>query len=398
MEFGKLTLGNSIGIGDREWLLDLVGNHDDRRTISQKLANDGAGVGKRFELIIGELGSRVTVSNLHVLLADLVKNVRSLSGDLEEPSGSAACGVLGCEKKGEDGLGDFVVVEHSQKGGWLRQTLGVALGLSGAPFLGFEHLSNPSIHAAGNFSTGSHSNLALGSTLGEFSQNHVGGLLSVPGLGEGNDNGEVNQLQRSSDKVVVIGDLLNSFLRDIVSDKGSAGDGAHKLTELGHEGDGLVVGLVADIKEPLEVGLVHLLLSWQIARKSLLGEEGVQSLSEIDVGFAVKEYPVVCTEQLVCDIDDTGLDVGGGVEDLSSHIAGRCNNDEPRNYQPSVSGFAYELFGGWGNYLWKTETQLRGPLSHLPRYSSNLGSMDCKKGPMKGSFHEGPTMEPLLVM
>lgn len=47
-----------------------------------------------------------------------------------------------------------------------------------------------------------------------------------------------------------------------------------------------------------------------------------------------------------------------------------------------------------GAYLWKTETQLNSPLSHLALYSWNLGLTDCKKGPMKGIFHEGPTMEP----
>jgi hypothetical protein len=49
-------------------------------------------------------------------------------------------------------------------------------------------------------------------------------------------------------------------------------------------------------------------------------------------------------------------------------------------------------------YLWNTETQLRGPLNHFPWYSSNLGFIDWRKGPMKGIFHDGPTIEPLLEM
>lgn len=47
-------------------------------------------------------------------------------------------------------------------------------------------------------------------------------------------------------------------------------------------------------------------------------------------------------------------------------------------------------------YLWKTETQLRGPLSHLEWYSSNLGSMDSRNGPIKGVLNKGPAMLPLL--
>jgi hypothetical protein len=44
--------------------------------------------------------------------------------------------------------------------------------------------------------------------------------------------------------------------------------------------------------------------------------------------------------------------------------------------------------------LWKTETQLRGPLAHFAMYSSNFGSIDWRKGPMSGVFHAGPTIEP----
>jgi hypothetical protein len=45
--------------------------------------------------------------------------------------------------------------------------------------------------------------------------------------------------------------------------------------------------------------------------------------------------------------------------------------------------------------LWKTETQLRGPLAHCLRYSSNLGWSAWTKGPMKGILNIGPAMGPL---
>ena len=51
-----------------------------------------------------------------------------------------------------------------------------------------------------------------------------------------------------------------------------------------------------------------------------------------------------------------------------------------------------------GTYLWKTETQLRGPLYHLATYSWNFGFTDWRNGPMKGSFNGGPTMLPLFQM
>jgi hypothetical protein len=48
-----------------------------------------------------------------------------------------------------------------------------------------------------------------------------------------------------------------------------------------------------------------------------------------------------------------------------------------------------------GAYLWKTETQLRGPDAHFAWYLVKSGLTDSRKGPMKGAFHAGPTIEPL---
>lgn len=50
------------------------------------------------------------------------------------------------------------------------------------------------------------------------------------------------------------------------------------------------------------------------------------------------------------------------------------------------------------SYLWKTETQLRGPDSHFAWYLLKSGLTDSRNGPMKGAFHMGPTIEPLFQM
>jgi hypothetical protein len=49
-------------------------------------------------------------------------------------------------------------------------------------------------------------------------------------------------------------------------------------------------------------------------------------------------------------------------------------------------------------YLWKTDTQLRGPDSHFSWYFLKSGFTDSRNGPMKGAFHAGPTIEPLVEM
>lgn len=53
---------------------------------------------------------------------------------------------------------------------------------------------------------------------------------------------------------------------------------------------------------------------------------------------------------------------------------------------------------GVHTYLWKTDTQLRGPLAHCARYESNLGCSAWMKGPMRGILKVGPAMEPFCLM
>ena len=49
-------------------------------------------------------------------------------------------------------------------------------------------------------------------------------------------------------------------------------------------------------------------------------------------------------------------------------------------------------------YLWKTDTQLRGPLAHCARYASNFGWIAWRNGPMSGILKGGPAMEPFRLM
>lgn len=322
------ALGDSVRLGNGERLLDEVWNHQHRRAVAEELANNGAGVGERLELVHVEVGVGVTVADLEVLLADAVKDIGALGHDLEQPSSGTAGGVLRSKEEGEDGLRDFVVAKHAQVGGGLLASI-LALVLGLAPALALDHLDDPGVHDAGNVTTSGHADLGLGSTLGKLGENHVGGLLAVPGLGVGDDDGEVDELEGGGDEVVVVGDLLDGLVADVVPDKGAAGDGAHELTELGHEGDGLAASLLGDVDEVLKVCLVDLLLARQIGLEGLAGEETVEALAEVDVGLAVEEDPVVVAEKLVGDIDDTGLDVGRGVEDLAGKISGGGNDDEP---------------------------------------------------------------------
>lgn len=262
----------------------------------------------------------VSVTDLEVLLTNAVKNIRALGSDLEEPSGSTAGGILRGEEESEDGLGDLVVGELAEKRSRLFKTLGGTGSLGLAPLLGVQDGLDPAIHDTGNITSSSHAHLALGGALGELGDDHVGRLLAVPGLGVGKNDGEVDQFESLSDEEVVGGDLANGLVRDVEADKGAAGNGRHEITEMRHEGNRLVASVLGGLQELLEVLLVNLLLTGQVRSQGLASEEAVESLTEVDMGLAVEEHPVGGAKELVGGVDNAGLNVSGGVEDLTGHI------------------------------------------------------------------------------
>lgn len=324
------ALGSRVGVGDGERLLDLVGNHDDRRTVTEELAHNSPGVGHRLKLVHVDSRVDITVADLQILLAHAIKDIRTLSHDLEQPSGGAAGGILRSEQEGEDGLGDLVVGEVTEKRVRLLKALDfITLLFRLAPPLGVDHLLNPGVHDASSLASSSHANLALGRALCELSQNHVGCLLAVPGLGVRDDDGEVDELESGGNQIVVVGDLLDSVVRDVVANKSAARDGGDDLAEVRHERLGLSTVGLGDIDELLEVAVVHLLLARKVDLERAASEQSVQTLAEVDVGLAIEEHPVVGAQKLVSDIDDARLNIGGGVEHLASHVTGRGDDNEP---------------------------------------------------------------------
>jgi hypothetical protein len=323
------SLLGGVCIGDGEVLLDEVRNHEYGRTVAKLLLDNCSGVGHRLEHIHGQASISVTLADTHVLLAQLLENIGAVGNNLEQPSGGTAGGILGSEKEGEESLGDFVVGESADKhGGLLRVVHLDAAGQLGAVGLGVDHLLDPGIKNAVDFTTNIHADLCLCGTLCELVENHVGSLLAVPSLCEGDDDGEVDKLESSGYHVIVVCDLLDGLVADVVPDKSSAGNGAQKLSELGHEGDGLVASILGDLEEASEVCIIDLLLTGQVQLESLAGEETVETLAVVDMSLAIEEDPVGRTKEFVGDINDAGLDVGGGVEDLAGHVACRGNNDE----------------------------------------------------------------------
>ena len=365
------ALGDGDLVGDGEVLLHQVGHHDDGGPVAQSLLDDGAGVGQTLEQFHGDRDGAVTTTGLEVLLADLVKNLGTVSHQLEQPGRGGTSGILRGKQEGEDSLGNLEVTEVAQNLGRLLRrvnlnTLGDFLTVLGGVLLGLD----PGVHDTRNLTTSGHASPTLSTALGELLHDHVGGLLAIPGLGVRQNDGEVDQLERSSDQVVVVGNLLDGLVGHVVTDESTARHGGHQLTEVGHPWSRGVLGRGGLLEEALEKLVEDLLEAREVARQSLAGKQTVQTLPVLDVLLAIQEHPVGLAEKLVGGIDDTGLHVAGRVEDLARRIARRGNHDKPGGKCEPIdsAGERAEVYC-WVAHLWKTETQLNSPLSHFALYS-----------------------------
>lgn len=70
-------------------------------------------------------------------------------------------------------------------------------------------------------------------------------------------------------------------------------------------------------------------MTGKIHLQGLTGEETVETLSKVDVCFAIEKDPVGRTEDLGGDIDHGRLEKGGGIEDFSGEFTVGCNDHEP---------------------------------------------------------------------
>ena len=305
------ALGDGVLGCHWEVLLGQVGDHDDWWAVAEDLLDDGAGPGKLLERVERDGCVDVAVAGVDVLLANLCEELWTISHDLEEPCGGRRSGVLGGEEEREDGHGDFEVAEPANDHGWLLRLVNVLASFDPlAILLRLNHVLDPEVEDAFLLATSGHADLGLRSALGELVEHHVGRLLAVPALGEGQDDGEVDELERSGDQVVVVGDLLDSLLRHVVSDKSPAAHRGDEEAELMHPWD--VLALVLHLREvhpALKILVVDFLLAGQILFERLAGEEAIETLAVVDVGLAIEEDPIVGAQELVGGVDDAGLDV-----------------------------------------------------------------------------------------
>lgn len=330
------ALGNSVGIGNREVFLSNVRDHDDRWAVTKTFLDNSTSIGHAFQHIHGQRSVAITVAQSVVLLTNFVENLGTVGHDLEQPGASRTGSILRSKQESEHSLGDLIVGKVTKKRSRLfgvvhRNTLGNLLAICSR----FHLKLDPAIHDTSDFTTSGKISLALGSTFSELDHDHISGLLSIPGLGEGNDNGKVDKLESGSNQKVVVGDLLDGFVVHVVSNKGLARNGSHELSEFGHELNRLEVILAGHFNPLLEVLVVDFILTREVQRKSVTGEKAVQAFAEFDMGLAVQEDPVGGAQELVSGVHDAGFDKGGRVEDLAREIAAGRDHDEPARFRLS---------------------------------------------------------------
>ena len=273
-------------------------------------------------MIKSDRGINVTIAGLEVLLADSIQDVGSLGANLEEVRGSAAGSVLGSEQKREKSTRDLHVREFTNEGLRLDQVVRrKSLLGSLEPLLRVDHLLDPGIHDTGDVTSSSHADLGLGSTLGELFHSFTSSPLAVPCARVGEDDGEVDQVEGSGDEIVVISNLLNGRVGHVIASESAKRNGAHQLAEFVHEGHRLASSILGDLKESGKIALILGFLSREIAFERPASEKIVETLAVIDVRLSIQEDPAVLSQDLGSDIDDTRLDILGGVENLSGEVA-----------------------------------------------------------------------------
>ena len=228
---------------------------------------------------------------------------------MEEPSGGAARGILRREEECEQRPGNLLILKFAdQVSGLLHAFLALDCN-SLAILLGLHHVQNPLVHDAGRLSTRGHIDFTGGSTTCKLGNNSVRNALAPPALGEGDVDGEgnVDQLERRSDEVKVVRNLLDRIRGDVVSEKRPARQRTVDLTEPAHERHGLTpVGLARGDKLVKVVG-VDLLLDREVCAEGLVGEEPRQPAAVLGMGLAGDEDPCAVADDVFGDGDDAGL-------------------------------------------------------------------------------------------
>jgi hypothetical protein len=187
------------------------------------------------------------------------------------------------------------------------------------------------VNDASWFSTSSHISFAGSGTRSEFGQHSICRTLASPALREGYvyRQRNIDKLQSGCDVVKVLSDPLDSILRNIISEKGSAGKSTVDFPKETHESHWLALVGLARSDESTEVVIIDLLLYRQICAESFIHEEAVESSTEFSMCFSLEEDPGTWSHESLGHGNNTWLDECRGLEDFVCNITIGGENNEP---------------------------------------------------------------------
>lgn len=327
------TGGNRVVVGERERLLDEVGDHDDGRSVSENLLGDGVDEGHLVEDVESDRSVEIGTTNSSLFLSDLGEDLRVVGEMLEGEGDGGRHGVLTGEDEGEQDEGHFVVgvLSEDEVGSFGGFVVCFSVGLGG------ENLLNPGVEQTIGDSSGGHSLLRVSSSGGEELDGDSSSSTGFPDFRSREGEGEVDEFESLSDEPVLVGNLLRVDFRDVAS----AEDSERSLhVEISEEH---LVRLVirVGVGHPFRKGCaVDAILHLEVDSERLSGEETIESLSVLVVDLSVQEDPVLGEKDLLGGTDEAGFSISRAVENLSRVIRRGGDDNEDVEY-----GDGRERFG-----------------------------------------------------
>ena len=251
--------------------------HCDRRLDSQTLLDDGAEVRHIVDVLERNRLCDVIATDAHLLLSDLVHNLRVVGQVLEHVDHTRAHGVLTGEEEAEDDESHFVIIKLA----W--EFTSIHHGL----FLCVLDILDPLIQHALHLAAVGNVFLAQLCRRFEMGEGDLSGLDGAPDFGAREGEREVDQFECERDFPIIVADDGDGGFGDMFSAK-DAERGVHvEIADGMHDRLGLVLDLFRRLEPERKVVASNGVLGFEIDCECFAGEETVEGATVVDVGLAV---------------------------------------------------------------------------------------------------------------
>lgn len=335
------ALGHSVVGSDLEVLRREVGNKNNGWPVTEKLLDDGVGVGEGLQHREIERFVPITASGVQILLTQTIEDIGTLGKDLEQPCCGAARRILRREEEGEQSLPNLVVGELANQIRWLlhvrfsgRNPLAVSIGL--------HHVKHPVVHNAGRRRTSCHICLAGRRAFLKLGMDSIASTFPQPLFGprDIHRQRDIDELHGGGSKVEVVGDFLDRSLGNVVAEEGAARNRTVDLAEHGHERSRSSLIFCADIHKLVEVVREDSVVNAEVSAQGLVREQWRQSSPILGVLSPLEKNPCPMANEVLGNRYDAWFGICGRLEDLVGKVAFGDEDDESAKTQRYESEFS----------------------------------------------------------